>query len=100
MEDRNHPATKGDVQDLASTVEDFKVEVNTRFQQFEHRMEALLHDMEGRIITSTYRVAESLQARLVEEEKESGSLKTRMGIMEDRILEIERRINMPPQKTN
>lgn len=62
MDDRNTPATKGDVRDLAATVEDFKVEVNTRFQEFEHRMERLLHDMEGRIITSTYRVAESLQA--------------------------------------
>jgi SMC interacting uncharacterized protein involved in chromosome segregation len=77
-------------------LEDFKVEVNTRFHSFEHRMEQLLHDMEGRIITSTYRVAESLQARLTEEERESVSLKTRLGIMEARLLELEKRVNMPP----
>jgi hypothetical protein len=93
--DRNAPAVKGDVEDLRGEVEDFRVEVNTRFQQFEHRMEQLLHDMEGRIITSTYRVAESLQARLTEEERESASLKTRMGIMETRLLEIEKRLNTP-----
>ena len=57
--DRNAPSTKGDL-------EDFRVEVNTRFQEFEHRIEQLLHEMEGRIIVSTYRVAESLQARLTE----------------------------------
>ena len=50
MNDRNAPATKGDL-------EDFKVEVNTRFESFEHRMEQLLSDMEGRIITSNYRLA-------------------------------------------
>jgi hypothetical protein len=50
-DDRTAPATKGDL-------EDFKVEVNTRFEAFEHRMERFLSDMEGRIITSNYRLAE------------------------------------------
>jgi len=52
MDDRNAPATKGDL-------EDFKVEVNTRFQLFEHRMEQHLSEMEGRIITTICRLGES-----------------------------------------
>jgi tetrahydromethanopterin S-methyltransferase subunit G len=47
-DDRNAPATKGDL-------EDFKIEVNTRFEAFEHRMEQFLSEMEGRIITSKSR---------------------------------------------
>jgi SMC interacting uncharacterized protein involved in chromosome segregation len=96
----NQPVTRAELRDelagIETKLEDFKVEVNTWFHSFEHRMEQLLHDMEGRIITSTYRVAESLQARLTEEERESVSLKTRMGIMETRLLELEKRVNMPP----
>lgn len=41
-------------------IEDHKIEVNLRFHAFEHRMEQLLSDMEGRIITSNYRLAESM----------------------------------------
>jgi hypothetical protein len=74
--DRNSPATKGDLSehrlemkgDLAGVnsnlkrdLEDFKVEVNMRFEAYEHRMEQLLSDMEARIITSNYRLAESMQ---------------------------------------
>jgi hypothetical protein len=54
MDDRKSPATKGDL-------ENFKIEVNTRFEAFEHRMEHFLSDMEGQIITSTYWLAESMQ---------------------------------------
>jgi hypothetical protein len=55
---------KGDLSEVRSEMkrdlEDYKVEVNLRFQAFEHRMEQFLSDMEGRIITSNYRLAESM----------------------------------------
>jgi len=55
---------KGDLAGLRSEmkrdIEDHKIEVNLRFHAFEHRMEQLLSDMEGRIITSNYRLAESM----------------------------------------
>ena len=54
-------ATKGDVLDA---VEGLEVRIDSLFLAFEHRMEQLLHDMEGRLITSAYRLAESLNARL------------------------------------
>jgi hypothetical protein len=57
QDERAAPATRGDL-------EDFKVEVNLRFESFEHRMEQMLTDMEGRIITSNYRLAESMQRRI------------------------------------
>ena len=77
MADRDRPATKGDLEGVKTQVnsrfdkagrrlEDFKVEVNTRFAEFDHRMEQLLSGMEGRIVTSVYRLAESMQQRLVQ----------------------------------
>jgi chromosome segregation ATPase len=120
MDDRNAPATKGDLQDLKGTVdhltgtvddlkgtvhdlagnlEDFKVEVNTRFTAFEHRMEQLLSDMEGRIITSTYRLAESMQQRIKQTEGNQAAFNSRLATLEERLTEVEKRLNLPPQQT-
>jgi len=67
-DDSNAPATKADIaliltelRAIRQDLEDFKVEINTRFQQFEHRMEQNLLDTEGKIITSNYRLADSIQ---------------------------------------
>ena len=65
MENGHKPPSKQDLENLkvevntrfeqvGNRLENFKVEVNTRFEEFEHRLEGFLHDMEGRIITSTY----------------------------------------------
>ncbi len=87
--DRNAPATKGDI-------EDFRIEVNTRFQEFEHRIENLILDAEGRLITSTYRLAESFQQRITQNEGNQAAFNARLATMETRITEIEKRLNMPP----
>ncbi len=87
--DRNAPATRGDL-------EDFKIEVNTRFQEFEHRIEHLILESEGRVITSTYRLAESFQQRMTQAESNQAFFNARLATMETRITEIEKRLNMPP----
>jgi predicted nucleic acid-binding Zn-ribbon protein len=94
--DRNAPATKGDIEDLRQEFVDFKVEVNTRFEQFEHRMEQHLSDMEGRILTSIYRLAESTQQRVTQVEGNQGAFNARLATLETRLLEVEKRLNMPP----
>jgi hypothetical protein len=85
--DRNAPSTKGDL-------EDFKVEVNTRFEQFEHRLGQLILDSEGRVITSTYRLAESMQQRITQTEGNQAAFNARLATMETRISEIEKRLNL------
>jgi len=87
--DRNAPSTKGDL-------EDFQVEVNSRFEAFEHRMEQFLLDMEGRIITSNYRLAESMQQRIKQGEGNQAAFNARLATLEERLLEVEKRLNMPP----
>jgi hypothetical protein len=87
--DRSAPSTRGDL-------EDFKVEVNARFEAFEHRMEQFLSDMEGRIITSNYRLAESMQQRIKQGEGNQAAFNARLASLEERLLEIEKRLNLPP----
>ena len=62
MDDPNAPATKSDIaliltaiEGVKRDIENYKVEVNTRFEEFEHRMGQQLLESEGRVITSTYR---------------------------------------------
>ena len=88
-DDRSTPSTKGDL-------EDFKIEVNTRFESFEHRLEQFLLDMEGRIITSNYRLAESMQQRIKQGEGNQAAFSARLSTLEERLLEVEKRLNMPP----
>ena len=112
--DRTAPATKGDLEDFKVEVNtrfegldqrldgldhrlaDFQVEVNTRFEAFEHRMEQFLSDMEGRIITSNYRLAESMLQRIKQAEGNQAAFNARLATLEDRLFEVEKRLNMPP----
>ena len=54
---RATPSTKAD---LAN----FKLELITRFESSEHRLQRFLLGMEARIITSNDRLAESMQQRI------------------------------------
>jgi hypothetical protein len=92
MDDRKAPATKADL-------ENFKIEVNARFETFEHRMEQFLSDMEGRIITSTYRLAESMQQRIKQNEGNQAAFNARLATLEERLTEVEKRLNLPQPPT-
>ena len=92
MDNRDASATKGDL-------EDFKVEVNTRFEQFEHRIESLLEEMQGHILTSIYRLAESSQQRLTQAESNQSAFNVRLGTLEQRLTELEKRFGVPPRQT-
>jgi hypothetical protein len=72
------------------------VETNLHFQAFEHRMEQLLLDMEARIITSNYRLAESMNQRIRQGEGNQAAFNARLATLEDRLLEVEKRLNIPP----
>ena len=90
MEDnRSKPSTKADL-------EDFKIEVNTRFESFEHRLEQFLPEMEGRITTSNYRLAKSMQQRIKQGEGNQAAFSARLATLEERLLELEKRLNIPP----
>ena len=73
MDNRDAPATKGDL-------ENFKT---------------LLEEMQGHILTSIYRLAESNQLRLTQAEANQSALMVRLGALEERITELEKRFGVP-----
>jgi hypothetical protein len=97
MENGNDsPATRRDLQDLRVELSDFKVEVNTRFEAFEHRMDQRLHDMETRILQAFYGYAEATNKRLNQIDGNVAIFINRLGTVENRLLEVEKRLNIPP----
>ena len=74
MNNGNQPATKADVETLREQI----------------------RDSETKLLTAFYDFAKVNQTRLSELEGTDAVLKRRIGSIEDRLLEVEKRLNMPP----
>jgi len=102
MEDRKAPVTKADFTDLAQELRqemiDLKLAVNTRLQELEQRVEQQLGDVGTRIVTTVFQLAEALQSRLTDVERSDATLKHRLAMLEERLTELEKRLNIPPQR--
>ena len=78
MDNGNEPATKADLNALR-----------------EELVEAI-HDSETRLLRAFYDFAETNQKRLAEAERTGVVIIERLAMMERRITEVEKRLNMPP----
>ena len=73
-DDRNSPATRGDVADVLEAV----------------------RDIETKLLNAFYGYAKSNDARVLQTEANETVLRTRMATLESRVMEVERRLNIPP----
>lgn len=74
MNNGNQPATKADIEGLRGQI----------------------RDSQTKLLTAFYEFAKVNQNRLSELEGTDAVLKRRIGSIEDRLLEVEKRLNMPP----
>lgn len=102
-DDSNAPATKGDIADLRSelhrTADQLRERietVDTRLGEAVSRLEEAIHDSQTEILKAIYGFTESVQQRFQEMDRTEASLKKRMTIIEGRIPEVEKRLNIPP----
>jgi chromosome segregation ATPase len=119
MENGQEPATKQDLaavqqdvadlkqdvagvkQDVAGVQQDIaglKQDVAMIRSEMQHTHDDLVEriaDMQTGMLKAFYSFAESNQTRLTDSERESASLKERMGILERRLTEVERKVNFP-----
>ena len=102
MEERKGPATKSDFaafsEELRQDMMDLKLAVNTRIQDFEQRLEQQLGDVATRLVTTIFQLAEALQSRLTDVERSDANMKHRLAMLEERLTELEKRLNLPPQR--
>jgi predicted nucleic acid-binding Zn-ribbon protein len=87
MDDSNAPATKGDIQQL-------RTEMSHQYDDLVER----IADSETKLLQAFYTYAESNQKRVASIEMESAGLKSRLSTIEDRLTDVEKRLNMPPQQ--
>lgn len=102
MEDRKTSAWKADFADLGQEFRqemmDLKLAVNTRLQEFEQRVEQQLGEVGARIVTTVFQLAEALQTRVSDVERSDATVKHRLAMLEERLTELEKRLNIPPQR--
>jgi len=81
-EDRNAPATKGDLTDAISNLRDELLEA--------------IHDSQTEMLRAFYGFTQTIQARFTEHDQADAAIKQRLSVVESRVLEIEKRLNIPP----
>jgi uncharacterized coiled-coil protein SlyX len=93
MENGNQPATK---QDLAEVRTEMKA-MGDRMQAMEDRLIEAFRDSQTELLKAFYSFTESNRQRVSQVEANQASLITRVGTLEDRITDLERRIISPPR---
>ena len=92
MNNGHEPATKADLQQLGE-------QLRSEFQDGFDDLKETMRDGQTELLKVFYSFAESNQARLTETERESAALKDRIGILERRLTDVERKVNFPGQPT-
>ena len=77
MDDRNAASTKGDLADL------------------ETRLTETIRDNQTEILRAIYGYTETIQTHLKDLDRSETGLRERMTVLEARVLELERRLNLP-----
>jgi flagellar motility protein MotE (MotC chaperone) len=98
MENSKLPATQGDIAELRREMQELEARLDTRFQAFGERVEGLFKRMEAQIVATVYRLGDAAQMRLTEAEREAAAVKERLSTLEQRLMEIERLIDMKTQR--
>jgi ElaB/YqjD/DUF883 family membrane-anchored ribosome-binding protein len=114
MENGSQPATKADLGELRGEVEQFRSEVKQEFAQFRsevkqefeqvrsefhHEFDDLretIRDSQTEILRAFYGYAQTTDVKLKEREAVDVALSQRLTAVESRLLEVEKRLNLPP----
>ncbi len=103
MEDLNQPATKGDLKELRmltkGDVAELKGDIDLLRSEVNHQYRDLVEriaDSQTELLKAFYGYAQGNNKRVAELEGNEGAFRSRLATIEDRILEVERRLNIPP----
>src|ERR1035441_7375943 len=96
MENGHEPASKQDIELLRSEV---RSEIGQLRSDFHHEFDELketIRDSQTEILRAFYGYTQTTDAKLKEGEQSDMALRQRLTAVESRILEVEKRLNMPP----
>jgi len=90
--DRNAPATKGDIADLDQRLEMLRTEVQHGYND----LRETIRDTQTELLKAFYSFGQSNSKRFAELEGNEAAIRSRLGTIEDRLMELERRLITPP----
>lgn len=103
MDDANAPATKQDGAQLQSEMQQLHSEMHIGFAQLRSEMQQQSNDLKNafrdsqtEILRVIYSFASSVDTRFKEAELSDMMLRQRLSAVESRLLEVEKRLNLPP----
>ena len=82
--------------DLKADIAALRDELKADLRAMEERLREYVHDTETKLLRAFYTFAEANQKHLVELERSDSALRERLVSLETRVLEVEKRLNMPP----
>jgi predicted nucleic acid-binding Zn-ribbon protein len=105
-EDGNAPATKNDLNALKVGLNALEVRLDGKIEQLRSEVNHGYNDIverisdgETRLLKAFYDFGQSNQKRMTELEGNEAAIRSRLATIEDRLLQVEKRLNMPPQQT-
>jgi predicted nucleic acid-binding Zn-ribbon protein len=72
----------------------------TRIDLFEKKIDADLATVAESILSNVFRLAEALQSRVTDLERSDANLKHRLAMLEERLTELEKKLNLPPTRVH
>ena len=106
MEDLNMPAKKADLEALEVGIKDDLKALEVRLSERHDMLRAELHhiqddlkeamrDGQTELLKAFYNFGQSNSKRLMELEGNEAAIRSRLGTIEERLMEVERRLNLP-----
>ncbi len=90
------PATKHDLQELRSDVKQDLEQLRSEVNHVHDDLVERISDSETRLLQAFYSFADSNNKRLVQGEAATALVISRVTTLEDRVLQLEKRLNIPP----
>ena len=84
-------ATLGDVMEAVERL-------GSRLDLFQTKMETDLAAVAESILSNVFRLAEALQSRVSDLERSDANMKHRLAMLEERLTELEKKLNLPPTR--
>jgi hypothetical protein len=99
MDNGNEPATRQDIAEVRTEMKAMEDRLDNRMKAMEERLIEALRDSRTELLKAFYSFTESNRQRLSQLEANQGALITRIGTLEGRMTELERRVIFPDRPT-
>jgi hypothetical protein len=96
MDDSNAPATKADLSTLEERLNERHDMLRSEMQHMHDGVVERIADVETKLLQAFYTFAQANQQRLGQVEGNTSAVVARLATLENRMLEVEKRLNMPP----